>query len=175
MSNPENGNAPPANNAHAAAVANTGRGRNFTFIEDSTLNDCYEEYDPISSDEREMACRMFQELFQLHMNGELTTHTAKSLYARFTRMKNHPMGTGDPECPENVKGAKRIYCDIMAKAGGRNGGEEREEALALEDVPAQEAAAEEEAENGEAENEGNAEGNAAPVAHADVANDYPPE
>ena len=54
------------------------------------------------------------------------------------------MGTGNPNCPENVKRAKRIYRDIMAKAGGHNGGEEHPEAVAIEDVPAQEAAAAEE-------------------------------
>lgn len=73
------------------------------------------------------------------------------------------MGTGDPECPP-----KRIYCDIMAKAGGHNGGEEHEEALAIEDVPVP---------NEEAKNEGNEEaeggGNEAAVLAEAHADDHP--
>ena len=71
MSNQENGNAPAANARPAAAPAANGRGRNFTFDEDCLINNClindsYEEYLPVSADKREMAGRMFGELWTLY-------------------------------------------------------------------------------------------------------------
>ena len=82
----------------------------------------------------------------------------QSLQCKFSALYNHKIPTGDPNCPELVRRAKRIYKDIVKKMDISNGEDEEsyeeDEDVSRSSDEEEESGTEDEAKEEEEEEEG---------------------
>ena len=98
------------------------RGKGFSQAETDALLSLLEEYHPISNMEWEYIAREHNTLFPEHHRDWA------SLKRKFTLLYGKKMPTGDPNCPQDVRRAKRCHEEIKEKCDlGFDGNEDNED------------------------------------------------
>ena len=91
-----------------------GAGRRFTKTELENLNEVISQLLPIGGEEWEEVANLHSQQYPEHQRD------AVNLRRKFKEMYNARIPTGDPECPEHIKTAKRLHIQIQQRSDADN-------------------------------------------------------
>jgi hypothetical protein len=91
-----------------------GAGRRFTTTELENLNEVISQVLPIGGEEWEEVANLHSQQYPEHQRDSV------NLRRKFKEMYNARIPTGDPECPEHIKTAKRLHIQIQQRSDADN-------------------------------------------------------
>jgi hypothetical protein len=91
-----------------------GAGRPFTITELENLNEVISQVLPIGGAEWDEVANLHSQQYLEHQ------HDSVNLRCKFKEMYNARIPTGDPECPEHIKTAKKLHIQIQQRSDADN-------------------------------------------------------